>query len=517
MPRLYELIAAWDGSTPLELPEEGEHSGPRLVSGARDGIATHHMASLGEADEARQVYGVANGLRRLVGGGGDDSWLEFVTLAGAEQVVRYADALGSELARMGDLTEPRVAPHARRLVREATKCEALKLGILLLGLYGDKSDLEMLLTVGRHEEFTLFTALAVARLVPDPLPVWWRMARGLNGWGKVHLVERICDMLEESEESYDEIRAWLLREGCSNEVLPEYVACRCAIGGALHTTLTVSDPDDALLDGASIIVEALMNDEGPSEDMSDYEHGVRVVTSLLAHLEKRCDSVHRLSTVIRIREWNATFDQGTESRRARLESLGWSSACRAALDATCATIIEHDRWKRIVQEAYESDDFTQRRLAWSAAEAVGVDLWDSAFRKLEQSPLDEVLYFELFQTDDAYRQRRLIAFAERNLPLDEIACGPSLELGLGDAWRAHGCLAFALQALCCPELFSPTLVSAGLRSPVTGVRNAAVSVLESHPAGRWKADLAEVLEVSLRTEPSEALRDRLRALWRLGA
>lgn len=471
------------------------------------------MASLGEADEARQVYAIADTLRHLVDCPGEEAWTKLCTLAGEEQVVRYADALGSELARLGDLTAVRVAPHARRLVRESANGEALKLGILLVGLYGEASDLEMLLTLGRHEEFTLFTALAVARLVADPLPVWWRMARGLQGWGKVHLVERICDVLEETEDGHAEIRSWLLRGGCENDILPEYVACRCAIAGLLHEALTDDPPDEALIDGASLIVEALMNDEGPSEDMSDYPHGVAVVERLLSVLERRCDDVRKLSTIITIRTWLGRDFSDAADRAQALEALGWTPSCREALLRRCDAIIARDEWRQTVEEAYDSDDYTRRRLAWSVAMCVEVDLWEKGFARLERSPLEDVLYWELLQTPELYRQRRVVAFAERNLPLAEIACGPSLEAGLGDPWRAHQCLGYILQEMRHSGLYSPALVTAGLRSPVTRVRGLAIAALEHQPVEIWGEGMSEALARSLREEPKDALRERLQSLW----
>lgn len=471
------------------------------------------MASLNEADEARQVYAIADALRNVAGRPDEEAWQHLCTIAAHEQVVRYADALGAELTRLGDLTANRVAPHARRLVLEATACEPLKLGILLLGLYGDKSDLETLLILGRHEEFTLFTALAVARLVPDPLPLWWRMARGLHGWGKVHLVERICDVLEESEGGHEEIRAWLIREGCENDVLPEYVACRCALGGALHRALAASAPDGALLDGACLIVEALMNEEGPSEDMTDYEHGVEVVQRLLDHLERERDDLRRLSTVVAISTWISHIDTASEGQRSVLEALGWTPHRRNELLGRCKHVIERECWKEKVEAAYLSEDADLRRLAWSVSVAVGVDLWEKAFRLLERNPLDDELYYALLNNEDLYRQRRVMAFAERNLPLADIASGPSTELGFGDEWRPHQCLMFVLQEQRRPGLFSPSLVTTGLRSPVVRVRNVAAAVLESQPVEAWGPEMGAVLEGCMRNEPNESLRQRFEKLW----
>jgi hypothetical protein len=469
------------------------------------------MASLAEADEARIVYAIADTLRELAETSSEESFQKLYALARGEQVVRYADTLATELSRLGDLTAARAVVYARRLIHESTDREPLKLGALLVGLFGDVSDVEDLIVIGRHEEFTLFSALGAARLVTDPVKLWWRMARGVRGWGKVHLVERICDVLEETE-GYDDVRAWLLREGCDNEVLPEYLACRCAVGGRLHEALAGSAPDEALLDGASLIIESLLSEDGPGESMSDYEHGAEAVRRLLHHLERACCDLRRLSTVAALHRWLVGIEGGDDDRRQVLEALGFTPHRRAEMVAACRGILERDEWKARVREGYASTEPADQRMAWSVAADVGVDLWENAFARLERNPLDDVLYYELLQTDDLYRQRRVMAFAERNLPLAQIASGPDTEAGFGDAWKPHQCLTFVLQELRRPGLFSASLVTAGLRSPVVRVRNMAASALEAQPTEAWGEEIGPVLEGAAREEPNEKLRERLAAL-----
>lgn len=508
------MIRAWNRSSPLELPDEGEPGVVRFASGAQDGIATHHMASLAEADEARVVYAIADTLRELVEEPSESAWQRLNDLARSEQVVRYADTLASELGRLGSLTAPRVAPCARRLVQHAREREALKLGLLLLGMYGQPSDLQTLRILARHDEFTLFAALAAARLVSEPLDLWWEMARDVRGWGKVHLVERICEVMVESESAADrdDIRAWLLREGCDNEILPEYLACRCAVAGRLHEALAQPEIDAALLDGASLIVESLLKADGPTGDITDYEFGVQAVRQLLGHLESHCDDLRRLCTVATLHHWIASIGETEDLQCDVLEALGWTPLRRNELIATCERILSRDTWRERVERAYDSDDAAERQEAWSVAPALGIDLWERAFARLERFPLDEVLYFNLLQTADLYRQRRIMAFAERNLPLGTIASGPATEAGFGERWKPHQCLMYVLQELRLPGLFSAPLVAAGLRSPLLRVRNMAAAALESQDVGAWGDAMPMLLKCAVDDEPNEKLRERLKDL-----
>jgi hypothetical protein len=64
-------------------------------------------------------------------------------------------------------------------------------------------------TLARHDEFTVYCAVAIQRLVADPVDAMWRIARATDGWGKIETVERRAPMVE----GRTDIQRWLLVEG----------------------------------------------------------------------------------------------------------------------------------------------------------------------------------------------------------------------------------------------------------------------------------------------------------------
>jgi len=82
---------------------------------------------------------------------------------------------------------------ARWLVTESRHREPVKLGIALLGLSHTADDRNVLKILGRHEEFTLFVAVALAYTTADPDRERSALAQSVNAWGRVHLVERLKD------------------------------------------------------------------------------------------------------------------------------------------------------------------------------------------------------------------------------------------------------------------------------------------------------------------------------------
>jgi hypothetical protein len=55
--------------------------------------------------------------------------------------------------------------------------EPVKAGIALLGVSGSGQDRELMLTLGRHEDFTLFCAAAIRSCQPEPDRVLWSLAQ----------------------------------------------------------------------------------------------------------------------------------------------------------------------------------------------------------------------------------------------------------------------------------------------------------------------------------------------------
>jgi hypothetical protein len=505
------------------LPDEEPASGDkvRFASGAWDGILTHHMGTSGEHEEAKFVNDALDSLKKLIRSDDDRSRRDFYGRLLKTSIVPYADAFIEELSRQREFGPEALRRHARWLVQVATHREPLKVGVVLLGLSGTPEDVDDLIALARHDEFTLFEAVAVANIQDDPTDSWWAMARSVHGWGKVHLVERLCGRVEDRPD----VRDWLLRHGCDNQIMPEYLAACCARAGRLATALEADDPDEELLDGACLILRALLNG-GPAEDIDSYEDGVATASSLIGHLAARCESLKRLELVVALLDWldipvptdpaklgvASENQEETEDRWSSREELGWTNSTRTDLAVRCREILGRDGWREKVILAYSSDDAYQRMLAWSLAPRVGVDLWESGCGRLSTDPLDSHLYWNLMRTDNPERIRRVIAFAEANLPLDEIATGPADELGLGPAYRAHSCLDFIVQEMRREGVFGVRLVASALRSPVVRNRNMAVAALEHHPIEEWGAALTGELKRAVSEEPDGQLRERMKRI-----
>jgi hypothetical protein len=528
-PSLLDAIRRWDGGFDFTLPDEPPPAPNQLrfSSGALEGISLHWSDNtpLDEQGEARAVCAVIEVLGRSVREGSDEARAALYRLLEREPTVPYSDTLVEEITRADEMTRDDLQSHARWLVRVAAHRGPLKFGILLLGLSGTDQDVAELLTMARHDEFTLYAAVAAGNLLDDPTDVWWEMARNVHGWGKVHVVERLCRRVEYRADVHE----WLLRHGCDNRIMPEYLAFCCATAGGLAAALAEDEVDDDLLNGAGVIVGALLRG-GPAEDVEQYANGVEALRHLLRHLRTRCTSLSRLNVVASVHDWlewpeprptpehlkhffdeaPATPPESTEEttwqRRSR---LGWTPAVREELTGACAAILGQPHWPERVRGGFRSGDRAQEFLAWGLAQRLGVDLWEEAFARLQANPLDGALYCSLVRTNDLERVRRVIELAEATLPLDRVATGPGDLIGVGPGFEPHGCLDYVLQEMRREGVFSGRLIAAALRSPVVRNRNMALAALEKQPVPLWNARVREALRLLVTDEPRDDVRQRV--------
>ncbi len=491
-PSILSVLESWQGPGEPALPDE-QPGGVRWASGAQDGVLSHHSAALDEGKEAQLVYHAVELVRDAASS--ETARAELYRFCMNEPVLALVDPLLDELRRKGLQSE--VRPVATFLVQKSMHRGPLKLGISLLSLGGRLEDIGLLKKLARHDEFTLYAAVAGATLAgPDPTNLWWDMARHVRGWGKIHLVERLVDYAP----GKPDLRRWLLEEGCDNSVMPEYLAHACATGGQLHRALDQRDPGRAILDGACMILGALL-EGGPAQDIDDYEQGERAVSLLLNHLEDQA-TFNQLTFVAELETWLANPETDWTER----EKIGWTPDRRLILLTRARDLLARPQWPAEVVRAYQSDEFATRHRAWTLAPRLGVDLWEEAFERLERDEKpDPFLYWGLLERGGLERQLRLYDLAERTLPLDTMSTGPAEKLGAG---LHHTSLEFLLQDMNA-ETYRDRLVAVGLRSPSVRCRNLAVNVLERAPAGPLAQAAARL---SLEDEMVPRIKERLAAL-----
>lgn len=504
-PSIYDHVRSHVDPTTSRLAEEGETlpdeerindgSQIRWAAGAMDGVATHHMGT-GEQDE--RVRKTVDLVLAFCGQPTAANKAALYQNIIDENTVSVIDPVIEALTSEERINHQRLYELAHSFVTEAADREPVKFGIAILGLFQETGNEELFQTLGRHDEFTLFCAVALANSSEAPDRSLWTLAKNVDGWGRIHVVERLA----QAEDG--EIKDWLLREGYRNSVMYEYLAYTCATAGGLLAALSEDDVDRGLLTSAGEILQALIAG-GPAESIDDYEDGALVVEMFLRHIEEAADSIGDFLHVNSIKDYLSDVDADWTSRSER----GWTTERRSELLAVCDSILSRPDWMEQISGSLLSDDEIEFHQANQAAQVLGIDTWDHHWRRWQEKPTDAGRWFHVVWQMDEERFPQVLEAAESSIDLTVIATGPSDELGMGPGYEHHSCLDYLLQELRRFPGQGAAFIEAGLKSPVVRNRNMAVAALAEWDADQRESASFEALQSAAQIEPEEDVRDRM--------
>jgi hypothetical protein len=473
----------------------------KWIGGAMDGVLATHTDS---AAQEHRVSDILSALRHLERLADDARLLRLYELVVKDTVVNCVDAILEQLTDgTSNHDAPRLLAIGRYLATHAGHREAVKFGLALMGVFGTSDESEIFLTLGRNEEFTLFAAVALARVADHPEHALWNLAKTVEGWGRIQTVRLLRDTQDPA------IQDWLLREGFRNNVMDEYLACICARAGRLHEALNQQNVDLPLLDAAAEIIRALITG-GPAEDIDDYEYSADACETYLNIVWSRNDlSLEHFLAVAQLRWFLAEPSEWEKRYRS-----GWTDLRRQSMQSLADDVVARDIWRNRVREALSSNDDSIFHRGDAAAQRLSIDTWELHFARVKAAPLTSSSWYRLMRQTDETRIDEVLVFAETVLPFDQIETGPADELGLGPNFRPHQALDWVLQDLVRFPNRGWRLIKAGLRSPVVSNRNMAINALFPWNAESLNAEMRSTIQKSWDAEPKQEVKGRLERLFR---
>ncbi len=268
------------------LPEYSVYN-PRdnmFANGAQDGILSYHFGGSADNDIAEIQQAL------LAYTESPDETVSRVEAALENKTVLHIiDRLFSWITGERKLEPQQVYEIAEKLVYTSIRSKAVKLGILLFELFnteGDEKTEQMLYAFSACDEFSLYCCYAY-RSYSDKNERIFSVAKRTNGWGRIFAVDRFL------EPSTDEIKNWLLEEGCNNAILPDYLAYTITEMTDLENRLCSCSSErftDAQADGLAAIVTGLIS-EGPCTGISAIEEPESFLIQAKKQLEGRSGEI----------------------------------------------------------------------------------------------------------------------------------------------------------------------------------------------------------------------------------
>jgi hypothetical protein len=390
------------------------------------------------------------------------------------------------------------------LVLTSPDRNVVKYGLYLMTLGEVDVNKEIIINLSKHDEFTVHAIRAALLCAKEPNEIIFDIAKHVDGWGKISAVEYLSP-------GTDEIREWLLRYGCANNIMDNYLALICAEKGQLLESLRADEIDDPLFSGTGIILKALIEDTGPAGSIKDYKDGAAVVGLYLLHAGKRTLNIDDLLTICAI---NVMLSR-QEFLSVDNMNRGWTKDLTVDYRLACKKVIADNKWTEITWNYVKADDNTANWKGREAAKKLHIDIWDYIFARLQTVPdniadyAKNTYFYELAFTGDENRFRKLVEYAEHSLPLDTLASGPALDMGLGLEYQDHACLGTMLQFLCRKAGVGTKLIEAGLWSKVIRNRNLALSALETWDTQHYSTLIISRLRALKKHEPDKNVKKRV--------
>lgn len=508
-PSIYEHISAHVTADGLSeegqtLPDEEEIAAEpetelRWAPGALEGAFSRHANPEDDEAQAAEVHAALVELSDHPGG---KSRARACSAFRRAEPRTHVDAVLARLQAYPPRNLDRLYAEVRTIAAESGRRDEVKFALAVLGGFGQADDAELLRTFARHEEFTLYAAIALANIVPDPVAEWLELAGHVDGWGRIELVELLV------REPRDDACAYLLRGGFRNNVMYGYtaliVAEHCNLAGALER-----EYDRELISSARDILSTLADDAwgGPAGGMLDYTDGLRATERYLGLVEPRTlDDYLAIDSLRSFLADDLSWADGDERREleAKLADLGWTDDAREALADRCRRILGSPLWRDLVQSelAQEHDELPWRAI--QVARRIGLPVRDFLLNHLERNPADSGAWFNLVHQSDDETLDAALALAEKHYDFDDLAEGPAHELHRDGVFMVADWL---LQELVEHPGKGWKIICPSLQSPVVRNRHFALRSLSRWPVELMTSEQHDAVAEVAASDPDADVRE----------
>ena len=403
------------------------------------------------------------------------------------------------------LSRGHVRSVALRLVTDSTDRLPVKVGVALLGICARREDQRILVTIGRHPEFTDYVGMAITNAFGSREDVLWELAKATMDWGRIALVRQLAST------ERPEIKAWILRETGRDYLLLRATALVAAETGELRTELAAAEIDDELCTAAGAILQMLIEDRvyETRDCIDDYADGPEGIRLFLSHLRRRPERLQDVQPLLTILDYlelrgGVDFNIFPEHRGKLADRLagrplaGWTDDDRARAATLARWVLNRPGWRRAIEDGLRSPDGFTFYLAVRAAMRLGDDVAPVLIERLRQDPFaDEITW------QDAVRSADEEGFDD----LLEIALTRLSEHHPYDSWRFPGWLRSVLDGLRRFPGKGWELVREGLISNVMMERRFGINGLSAFGAEPWPVEAVGLAMALARSDPDEMNRE----------
>jgi len=344
----------------------------------------------------------------------------------------------------------------------------------IIKLETEKDTIEKVKILALSDEFTLY-CLNILKNLKNSNEEIFEIAKKVKGWGRIYSIKYL-------KVTNDEIKEWILEEGCHNYIIPAYTAYTCAKKINLVEILNEDKISSKKFNDISYLMNALLDEEAIT-GISNLEDRELLIERYLEKAKTLASTEEDYYAVITLKEY-----------------IKNNKEINNELIKICDEILNSEKTRNIVKELLKEG------YGYNIAKYLGIDIDKYILEYLQDNPLKNP--YIVFNISERENMEKLVSLIEKKLTLEKLEGAPTDKFyskneknkeyifldtiikKLGNFGRTEGKFVVSVYpvdptaSMDEPENFigiGENLIICALNSPYVDIRYGAVNTLES-----WK-------------------------------
>ena len=261
----------------------------------------------------------------------------------------------------------------------------------IIKLETEKDTIEKVKILALSDEFTLY-CLNILKNLKNSNEEIFEIAKKVKGWGRIYSVKYL-------KVTNDEIKEWILEEGCHNYIIPAYTAYTCAKKINLVEILNEDKISSKKFNDISYLMNALLDEEAIT-GISNLEDRELLIERYLEKAKTLASAEEDYYAIITLKEY-----------------IKNNKEINNELIKICDEILNSEKTRNIVKELLKEG------YGYNIAKYLGIDIDKYILEYLQDNPLKNP--YIVFNISERENMEKLVSLIEKKLTLEKLEGAPT--------------------------------------------------------------------------------------------
>ena len=261
----------------------------------------------------------------------------------------------------------------------------------IIKLETEKDTIEKVKILALSDEFTLY-CLNILKNLKNSNEEIFEIAKKVKGWGRIYSIKYL-------KVTNDEIKEWILEEGCHNYIIPAYTAYTCAKKINLVEILNEDKISSKKFNDISYLMNALLDEEAIT-GISNLEDRELLIERYLEKAKTLASTEEDYYAVITLKEY-----------------IKNNKEINNELIKICDEILNSENTRNNVKELLKEG------YGYNIAKYLGIDIDKYILEYLQDNPLKNP--YIVFNISERENMEKLVSLIEKKLTLEKLEGAPT--------------------------------------------------------------------------------------------